>query len=280
MRKKLRDPLVWFGIVFMVLLILFAIFGPMIPIEKGDPVFDDASKGISPHLGPGKSSFAPLGTDDLGRSFLQRLAYGARISLLVGLIVQVVNIVVGITMGAIGAFGPKWLRIPVLRFTDGMFAFPDILLAVMIIGIMKPGIVPVIVALCVTGWPSIARMSRNQLVTLKEREFVVAAKASGASTFYLVVRHMLPQMTGILLAISMVDLAGTILAESTLSFLGIGVQSPDPSWGSMVNNARQNMNSYAIELVWPCVILSLTVFSLNFIGDGLRAYFDPKSNNI
>jgi ABC-type dipeptide/oligopeptide/nickel transport system permease subunit len=278
-RKKLRDPLVWFGIIFMVGLVLFAIFGPMIPTKPGlNPVFDNVA---APHAPPGTAG-ALLGTDEIGRSFLQRLAYGARISLLVGITVQLINLTVGVTMGAIGTFAPKWIRVPVLRLTDGMFAFPDILLAILIVGVMdrkQNSFIPVIVALCVTGWPAVARISRNLLVSLKEREFVVAAQASGASTFYLVVRHMLPQMTGILMAVSMVELAGTILAESTLSFLGIGVLPPEPSWGTLINNARLNMNSYPIELIWPCTILSVTVFSLNFIGDGLRAYFDPKSSN-
>jgi ABC-type dipeptide/oligopeptide/nickel transport system permease subunit len=172
-----------------------------------------------------------------------------------------------------------------MRFTDGMFAFPDILLAVLIIGTMPRDLfngpmaklLPVIVALSITSWPSIARLVKGQVATLKDREFVVGAKASGASTFYLVTRHILPQLTGILLAVSMIDIAGTILAESTLSFLGIGVQPPEASWGSMINSARQDMNSHPIALVWPCLILSLTIFSLNFVGDGLRAAFDPKS---
>jgi ABC-type dipeptide/oligopeptide/nickel transport system permease subunit len=275
--RRLRDPLVWFGIVFMVGLVLFAIFGPMIPTNgKANPVFDDIG---SPHLAPG-SEYALLGTDEIGRSFLQRLAYGARISLLIGFTVQLVNLTVGVLMGVLGTFAPKWLRLPILRFTDGMFAFPDILLAILIIGVLGPGILPVVVALSITSWPSIARISRTQLTSLKEREYVVAAKASGASTAYLVLKHMIPQMTGILLAVSMIDLAGTILAESTLSFLGIGVQAPNPSWGGMVNNARLQMNSNPIELLWPCAILSLTVFAMNFIGDGLRAYFDPKSSNL
>jgi len=165
-----------------------------------------------------------------------------------------------------------------------MFAFPDILLAILIIGVLGssevkfPGssVLPVIVALSITGWSSITRLVVTQVATLKDREYVVAARAAGASTFYLVTRHILPQLSGILLAVSMIQIAGTILAESTLSFLGIGVQAPDPTWGSMINNARFEMNSHPLLLLWPCVILSLTIFSLNFVGDGLRAALDPK----
>lgn len=275
-KKKLKDPLVWSGIIFMVLLVLFAIFGPMIPAGVKEPVYDPIG---SPHLGYGSQN-ALLGTDEIGRSFLQRIAYGARVSLLIGFTVQAITLSFGVFVGVISAFAPRWIAVPVMRITDGMFAFPDILLAILIIGILGPGILPVVVALSVTGWPSMARLTKTQLASLKEREFVVAARAAGAPTWYLVIKHLLPQMSGILLAVSMIDLAGTILAESTLSFLGIGVQLPTPSWGGLINNARVQLNSYPIEIIAPCLVLSATIFALNFIGDGLRAYFDPKSSNV
>ena len=275
-KKKLKDPLVWAGILFMVFLVLFAIFGPMIPTGAKEPVYDPIG---SPHQAYG-SAHALLGTDELGRSFLQRIAYGARVSLLIGFTVQLINLSFGVFIGVVSTFAPKWIAVPVMRLTDGMFAFPDILLAILIIGILGPGWVPVIVALSVTGWPSVARLTKTQLASIKEREFVVAARAAGAPTSYLVMKHLLPQMSGILLAVSMIDLAGTILAESTLSFLGIGVQLPTPSWGGLINNARVQLNSFPTEIIAPCLVLSLTVFALNFIGDGLRAYFDPKSSNV
>ena len=279
-KKKLKDPLVWAGILFMVFLVLFAAFGPLIPTDgKSNPVLDSVA-GV--HL-PYRSPHALLGTDEIGRSFLQRIAYGARISLFIGFVVQSINLIFGVFVGVVSAFAPKWIAMPVMRLTDGMFAFPDILLAILIIGVMGTvgnGIVPVIVALSITGWPSVARLTKTQLATIKEREFVVAAKAAGAPTSYLVMKHLLPQMSGILLAVSMIDLAGTILSESTLSFLGIGVQLPTPSWGGLIGNARVQLNSYPTEIIAPCLILSLTVFSLNFIGDGLRAYLDPKSSNV
>lgn len=269
--KKRNDPLLLIGVVFIIGLVLFAI---LYPVLGPDP------------LKPTESSFAPpfsghgvLGTDELGRDILSRLAAGARISLLVGLIVQAVSLGVGIFVGTLGVFAPKWIRVTVMRFTDGMFAFPDILLAMLIIGVWSMGVLPVIVALSITAWPGLARLVANQLASLKDREYVIAARAAGASTFYVVVRHVLPQLWGILLAVSMVDLAGTILAESTLSFLGIGVQPPQASWGSMINSARNDMNSHPIMLLWPCLLLSLTIFALNFVGDGLRARFDPKSGS-
>ncbi len=292
MRRKSvlwKDPLFLFGAVFLALLLLFAIFGPIVRNATVRPPAESRFFSVydpvgNPYLPIGGKYL--LGTDEQGRDVISRLAAGARISLGVGFVVEIIALTVGVLVGVAAVFAPKWLSAALMRFTDGMFAFPDILLAVLIIGTIPPpkvgGLVvkllPVILALSVTSWPSLARLVRGQVATLKDREFVVGAKASGASTFYLVTRHILPQLTGILLAVSMIDIAGTILAESTLSFLGIGVQPPEASWGSMINAAREDMASHPIALVWPCVLLSLTVFSLNFVGDGLRAAFDPKSN--
>ncbi|CAN5441554.1 hypothetical protein BH11ARM2_BH11ARM2_25510 [soil metagenome] len=281
-----RDPLTIFGIAFLSLLLLFALFGPSFRshqlegIAKAlDPTlrtFDAVRDPVSQH------PFAPaegpvwLGTDELRRDIVARLAEGARVSLLVGLVVQGISLLVGITVGVLGVLGPKWLRTPLLRFTDGMFAFPDILLALLIVAVLRPGLFPVIVALAITAWPSLTRLVVTQVASLKDREYVVAARANGAGTFYLVTRHILPQLIGILLAVSMIEIAGTILAESTLSFLGIGVQEPAPSWGNMINKARENMASYPEKLIAPCLILSVTIFALNFVGDGLRSWLDPK----
>jgi ABC-type dipeptide/oligopeptide/nickel transport system permease subunit len=251
----------------MALLLIFAIVGPVVRYKYDAPV------GF-PHLKPNAQFW--LGTDELGRDVVARLAYGARISLFVGFVVQAISLVLGVTVGVLGIYSKKWISTPLLRLTDGMFAFPDILLAILIIGVWSAGVIPVIVALSITAWPAVARLVYTQVASLKDREFVVASKALGGSTFHVVTRHVLPQLWGILLAVSMVEVAGTILAESTLSFLGIGVQPPEPSWGSMINNARLNMNSHPVELIWPCLLLSCTIFALNFVGDGLRNYFDPK----
>lgn len=301
LRLLRRDPLFLFGAVFLALLILFAVFGPIVRDAQLRPRDPQKAANFTSVIFPVAKPFAaagtaatdgsaslPLGADEQGRDIVSRLAAGARISLFVGLIVQLISLSVGICVGMMGIFAPKWVRIPLLRFTDGMFAFPDILLAILIIGIvgtnshklpwpLNSSIAPVIVALAITAWPSITRLVVTQVATLKDREYVVAARAAGASTFYLITRHILPQLWSVLLAVSMIELAGTILAESTLSFLGIGVQAPDPSWGSMINNARSELNSHPTLIVWPCVVLSLTIFALNFLGDGVRAFLDPKN---
>lgn len=269
MKRKLKlDFLFWVGAIYLVALLVFCVVYPQINPsynKGGAPIFLDAG---------GKY---PLGTDELGRDVLVRIAKGGQTSLLIGFIVQAISVFLGILFGAAGVFAPKWIRGPILRFVDGMFAFPDILLAIMIIGFWGPGFIPVIVALSITAWPAVARLVGAQIATLKDREFVVAARAQGASTTYTVIKHILPQMGGILLAYTMVSLAGTILSESTLSFIGIGIQAPEPSWGGMIDAARLQMNSHPLLLLWPCAFLSATIFALNFVGDGLRSVLDPRS---
>lgn len=258
----------WAGVSFLVFLFFFALFGPNFRFNFLDPVG-------RPFVPPGSEHW--LGTDELGRDILARLAYGGRISLLIGFTVQFLSLFVGTTVGILGVFAPKWISAPLLRLTDAMFAFPDILLAILIVGVApRLGLVSVIVALSITAWPSMARLVKTQMETLKDREFVVAAKATGDSTLSIIWRHILPQLWGILLAVSMVELAGTILAESTLSYLGIGVQAPDPSWGSMINSAQPVMDGHPLYLLWPCLLLSATIFALNFVGDGLRERLDPR----
>lgn len=273
MKQSLRrNPLLWFGVGFLALLVLFALFGPTFRhhyLEK-----------VATPLLPASGEFW-FGTDEQGRDVFARVAYGARTSLLVGLSVQLIALTVGVAVGVFSVFGPGWLRQALMRLTDAMFAFPDILLAILIIGVWPSAaanrVVPVIMALSITAWPGVARLVKNQVATLKDREFVVAAKALGGSDWYVVTRHVLPHLTGVLMAISMVDLAGTILAESSLSFLGIGVTAPVPSWGNMINDARAYFSSNPMMIFWPCLILSLTIFALNFVGDALRASLDPKA---
>lgn len=307
MRRILRDPMLALGALFLTALVLFAMFGPMVRTAQlrvpSDRTFDAVFTQIGkPFLPAGAateaSARATLGTDDIGRDELARLMQGARVSLVVGVTVQLFALAAGMLMGVAGVFAPKWLRVVALRLTDVMFAFPDILLAILLVAALSPstlqkrlpflaswpdewiGIVPVVAALGITAWPSIARLVRVQVASVKDREYVVAARAAGASTTYLVVRHILPQVLPLILAVSMVEMAGTVLAESALSFIGIGVQAPNPSWGNMINNARGgDITAHIPLLLYPCVLLSLTIFALNFVGDGLQTLFDPKARS-
>jgi ABC-type dipeptide/oligopeptide/nickel transport system permease subunit len=275
--KSILLYLSWF---FLTLLVVFAIFGPM----RYDVTVPVGAKFQEPN-----AQFW-LGTDEYGRDIFGRLAFGARMSLLLGIAVQIVAIGVGLLVGTAAGYGPKWANTLLMRFTDAMFAFPDILLAILIMSILRgskvsfvsgmPEVVaatlPVFAALAVVGWPSMARLIRNQVLSLKEQEYVTASRALGAGHKHVVFKHILPHLIGLISAVAMVGMAMVILAEGALSFLGIGVPPPLPSWGSMINDARQYMNSNPEMLFWPCLILSLTILALNFVGDGLRDRFDPK----
>jgi ABC-type dipeptide/oligopeptide/nickel transport system permease subunit len=249
-------------------LVVLAVFGPTARHHYLAPVGD-------PFMSPGAEFW--LGTDEQGRDLFARLAFGARMSLFIGLTVQAVALVVGTSVGVLSVFGPRWVAVPLMRLTDAMFAFPDILLAILIIGIVGMGFLPVVIALSVTAWPAVARLVTTQCRSLREREFVVASAALGPPLPRLVRGHVLPHVWSVLLAVAMVELAGTILSESALSFLGIGVQAPDPSWGSMINMGRAELQSHPMVLFWPCLALSLTIFALNFLGDSLRELADPRS---
>lgn len=269
MRARLKgtSPLFYIGVVYLLLLLVMAVVGPEFRHDYDMPV---ASGGLQP------SGEYWFGTDDQGRDIFARIAYGARISLLIGLTVQVIAVTIGLIVGTVSVFGPRWISVPVQRLTDGMFAFPDLLLAIMIVGVFQQGVWPIIVALSIGSWPSVARLVKTQVATLKDREYVVASRAMGAPTIYLVLKHILPHLWGVVLAVMMVDVAATILAESTLSFLGIGVQAPEPSWGSMIQTGDTYKISNINMLIWPCLFLSMTIFALNFVGDGLRTIIDPK----
>ena len=277
---KRPSLLIYGSWIFLILLVLFAIFGPL---------RHDVTVPVGSKFEPPSANFW-LGTDEYGRDIFGRLAYGARMSLLLGVAVQVMAIGVGLLVGTAAGYGPKWMNTLLMRFTDAMFAFPDILLAILIMSILRgskvgfiaglPEVIaatlPVFAALAVVGWPTMARLVRNQVLSLKEQEYVTASRALGAGHKHVVVKHILPHLIGLISAVAMVGMAMVILAEGALSFLGIGVPPPLPSWGSMINDARAYMASNPEMLFWPCLILSLTILALNFVGDGLRDKFDPK----
>lgn len=217
-----------------------------------------------------------LGTDELGRDVFSRLVYGARVSLTVVVQVELLEVLIGVTLGLIaGYFRGRWDAL-IMRFTDMMFAFPDILLAILIVAVLGPGLHNVFIALALTGWPSLARVVRARTLSLREKEFVEAARAMGLSHARILLRHILPNLLPTVLVAVTIDAAGVVLAESALSFLGLGAQPPTPSWGRMIDDARQLMRSQPMLLVYPAVVLSLTVMALNFLGDALRDMWDPR----
>jgi ABC-type dipeptide/oligopeptide/nickel transport system permease subunit len=264
------------SIIFLALLILAAVFVPMLLPFGYEQQLPDSRL-----LPPGGKHI--LGTDDLGRDILTRVLVGARISLMVAVSVECVVVFLGLTVGLIAGYRGGWIDSLLMRITDVLLAFPDVLLAILLLGTLgatssrpETSAMLVVISLGVTGWPPLARLVRGQVVALRQREFVDAARSIGSGHGRILLHHILPNLVSPIIVAVTVDAAGVILAEATLSYLGIGVQRPMPSWGRMINDALDFYKSEPRLVIVPATMLSLTVIALNFLGDGLRDALDPR----
>lgn len=221
-----------------------------------------------------------MGTDELGRDILSRTLYGARISLLVSFCVVTGCGLIGLTMGMIAGYTGGWLDgIINLLLINSFLSFPGILLAIAFAAFLGPGIGKVILALIITGWAGYARLARAQVLKVKELEFILAARSLGASPLRIMARHLLPNILQPLLIQATIGMAGAILAESTLSFLGLGVLAPIPSWGAMLNDARGHLFDAPHMVVFPALAVMTAVLSFNLLGDAWRDWLDPRTRS-
>lgn len=237
---------------------------------------DYAKQDLSQRLqapGPGHA----LGTDEFGRDILSRLIHGARVSLAVAVAVASVELLFGLTLGMLAGFKGARLDNAVMRLTDVMFAFPDILLAILIVGTLGKSLFNVLLALALVGWPSMVRLVRAQVMALREKEFIEAARTMGASDARIMLRHLLPNLVGPVVVAATVGMGAVVLTESTLSFLGLGIQEPFPSWGSMIARGWAQRRTDPMLTVYPALLLAATIMAFNFLGDGLRDWLDPRS---
>nr|MBP7983269.1 ABC transporter permease [Chromatiaceae bacterium] len=225
--------------------------------------------------GPGPGSL--LGSDDLGRPVLDRLLVGARIAFLVGFGVVILSTSVGVLVGGIGAFAGGWVDLVLVRLIDVFLAFPGILLAIALAGILGPGIDNLIIALSVTGWVGYARLTRAQILALKERDHVTAARALGVGPGRILFRHLLPLALAPLIVEATFGIAGVVVAEAGLSFLGLGVQPPQASWGSMIRDGVGYMLVAPHLVIAPGIAIAWVVFSVNLLGDRLRDWLDVRN---
>lgn len=260
-----------FGAVVVVIASLSALLAPWIA------PYDPSVQSLPDRL-QGPSWRHPLGNDDLGRDILSRLLMGARVSMRVGATVVLLSVVVGVLLGGFAAYiGGRLDAFVTVVVINSLMAFPGILLAIALVAFLGPGLDRLILALTSIGWVGYARLTRGQVLKTKTLEFVEAARAMGASHARIFIRHVLPNVIQPVLVQASIGMAGAILAEASLSFLGLGIAPPTPSWGAMLNDARQHLFDAPHLVIFPAIALMLTVLSFNFLGDALRDWLDPKS---
>ncbi|HEY5330283.1 MAG TPA: ABC transporter permease [Acidobacteriaceae bacterium] len=265
------QPMATLGGILLIAFILMALFAPW--LAPHDPAQLDLNSRL---MSPSASHW--FGTDELGRDVLSRTIYGARVSLTVAVSVVAISLTLGLILGgAAGFFGGVTDTVVNIYVTNAFLALPGILLAVAVVAFLGPGLENLILALAISGWVGYARLVRAQVMAMKEREFVQAARSLGASNLRLLCRHILPNILQPIIVQAAVGMAAAVLAEATLSFLGLGVQPPTATWGAMLNDARSHLFESPHLILFPAVAVMLCVLSFNFIGDGLRDYLDPRT---
>jgi peptide/nickel transport system permease protein len=270
-RSARRNPLASVGVVLVVIFTIFALFAPWIAPQ--DPAYIDLLHRLS-----SSSALHWCGTDELGRDILSRLIYGARVSMWVGSSVVVVSLALGLIIGSLaGYYGGKLDRFVNVVVMNAFMSFPGILIAIAFIAFRGPGIFNLVLALSLGGWVGYARLVRAQVLAAREREFVEAARALGASDIRIILVHILPNIIQPIIVQAAIGMAGAILAEATMSFLGLGVPPPTASWGAMLNDGRGHLFDAPHLVLFPAAAVMLAVLSFNFIGDALRDYLDPRS---
>lgn len=266
-----HNPLAATGVVLVIVFVIFALFAPWIAPQ------DPAAIHLPARLDP-MSHAHWFGTDELGRDILSRVIFGARISMLVGSCVVLTSLGLGLIIGSIaGYYGGTIDRFVNIVLMNAFLSFPGILIAIAFVAFRGPGILNLVIALSLGGWVGYARLVRGQVLAAREREFVEAARALGASDLRIIVRHILPNIIQPVIVQAAIGMAGAILAEATMSFLGLGVPPPTASWGTMLNDGRVHLFDAPHLVLFPALAVMLAVLSFNFIGDALRDYLDPRS---
>ena len=275
--KRLRkNKLAMFAVVWLTIIILVAVTADLwVPQVLGDPTASDtATMAANSRLAP--SLEHPFGTDTLGRDVLSRVIYGARISLTVGIVATGISTIIGLVMGAIAAYyGGIWDTI-IMRLADTFLAFPYTLFVIAMIAVIGNGIQNVFFAIGILGWPQIARVFRSAILTVKENDYVDAARAMGASDARIIARHIFPNSVASIVVYATMNIGGAILTESSLSFLGMGVVPPTPSWGSMIQAGQAYLETAPWMMIMPGLAILSTVLAFTLLGDGLRDALDVK----
>ena len=266
-----KTPIGFIGALFVIFLLFIAILAPY--LTPYDPVSQDYQRFQSPNINHW------LGTDSLGRDICSRIIQGTRVSMFVGLLAVTIALILGTNLGIIsGYFGGK-IDTVLMRFIDILLAFPGLVLAMLISGLLGPSLVNAMIAVGIMLTPSFARVSRGSVLTVKNEPYIASAKTIGCSNLYIILKYILPNIMVPLSVLCSISLSIAILAESALSFLGLGIQPPAPSWGGMLHQGRQFMEIAPWVAVFPGLAIMIAVLSFNFFGDGLRDGLDPKLKN-
>jgi peptide/nickel transport system permease protein len=264
-----RSPLTMVGLILVAVLAFAALCAPL--LAPVDPLKQTLSSRLKP-----PSAEHWMGTDQLGRDVFSRMIYGARISLLIGLVVVGLAASVGIFVGLVAGYAGGWLDESLMRITDVFFAFPALILAMAISGALGPSLTNAMIAIAVVSWPVYARLVRGQVLILRQLEYVDASRSLGASSGRIMWRHILPNSLSPLLVQASFDMGAAILAAAGLSFIGFGTQPPTPEWGIMVSDGRNYIATHSWLSLYPGLAILLTVAAFNLIGDGLRDTLDPR----
>ena len=249
-KRMKKDKLAMFGIVVIIAMAILAVFGPMLW----------------------------FGTDGLGRDIFVRTLYGARISLTIGFVAAIVNMVIGVLYGGIAGYLGGWVDLIMMRIVDILSGIPSLIYLILIMMFLGSSVQSILLAMCLTYWITTARMVRGQIFTLREQDYALAAKVCGQTKWQILIHHLIPNSMGSIIVTMTFLIPSAIFEEAFLSFLGIGIQVPKASWGTMCNDAIQYLTQQPWLMIFPALAISITIFSLNFIGDGLRDALDPRIN--
>lgn len=270
-RRFFRHRLAAAGLVISLLLILSAIFAPV--LAPKDPLQISILDKFVPPMTVGY----PLGADEVGRDMLSRLLYAGRISLLVGFAAMLVTVIVGTVVGLVSGYYGGTVDAVLMRFTDALLSFPTVFLLLVLASFVGASLLSITLIIGLTSWMELARILRNQTLTLREADYVQAGRALGATNPWLISRHLLPNSLGPIMVAATLNIANAVLSESYISYLGYGIQPPAASWGNMLNNAQNYFRDAPWVALFPGLLITLTVASFNFIGDGLRDALDPRA---
>lgn len=272
LRRFTRNRLAVLGATVLLIVVVASLAAPLLtpydPTAVDLDAFREAPSGT--HL---------LGTDSSGRDVMTRVLYAGRVSLTVGLVASLVAVVVGLFVGAIAGLLGGWVDALLMRLTDIVMSFPSIIVVVVLAGILGPSVTMLVIVMGATSWPTAARVVRGVVLSLREQEYIAAARAGGARTSWVLMRHVVPAALPPISVVATLLVAATVLGEAALSFLGLGVQPPQASWGNMLNDAQNLTLIRTMPWLWlpPGIAIAITVLAVNFVGDGLRDAVDPRS---